>query len=398
MIPILLVHYSEIGTKGRNRPYFEGRLRRDLAARLEGQVESVRVDNGRIIAPLKPGYSLEAIHVAFRRTFGVAWYALGFWTQRDLDGVTPAALALADRNPTARTFKVFCRRADKAYPLSSQEVCNRLGDSLRLGRGLTVDLDDPHLGVTVEILPNGACVVDAKTPGLRGMPRGSSGRLLCLFSGGIDSPVAAWSLMRRGGRVDLVHFHPFSRAEEVMGSKITALHDVLRRFNPHCRLILISHDRYQVAAALSVPAECETVVFRRFMLFCAQELARRRGWKALITGDCLGQVASQTLDNMAAAQSGLEIPVFQPLIAQDKDDIVKTAKAIGAFALSNQPYKDCCSLLSRKPKTNVSVEQAREAAGRLDMPALVAGSLATARVWDGETLSPMAPRAAVPVI
>jgi thiamine biosynthesis protein ThiI len=257
------------------------------------------------------------------------------------------------------------------------------------GAGLKVDLHDHDLEIRVEVLPDKALVFAEKTEGLRGMPRGSSGRMLCLFSGGIDSPVAAWMMMRRGAQVDLFHFHPFATNEEVLGTKITEQYDVLKTFNPRSALYLVPHAVYQAAAALKVPMEYETVLFRRFMLKAAEALAAKRDIRALVTGDALGQVASQTLENMAAAQSGLELPVFQPLISMDKDDIVRAAQKIGTFDLSNKPYKDCCSLMSRRPKTNVAVARARALEAELNLPSLIAPTLAGVSVWDGQTLHPL---------
>ena len=241
----------------------------------------------------------------------------------------------------------------------------------------------------MEILPDKALIFVEKTAGLRGMPRGSSGRMLCLFSGGIDSPVAAWSMMRRGAQVDLFHFHPFATNEEVLGTKITEQYEVLKTFNPRSVLYLVPHAVYQAAAALKIPMEYETVLFRRFMFKAAEALAAKRDIRALVTGDALGQVASQTLENMAAAQSGLELPVFQPLISMDKDDIVKAAQKIGTFEMSNKPYKDCCSLMSKRPKTNVAVAEARKIEAALQLPALIPPTLAEVAVWDGHKLYPL---------
>jgi thiamine biosynthesis protein ThiI len=210
--------------------------------------------------------------------------------------------------------------------------------------------------------------------------------MLCLFSGGIDSPVAAWSMMKRGALVDLLHFHPYATNAEVVGTKITDLHRALRTFNPRSLLYLIPHHRYQAAAALKIPPAYETVVFRRFMLRAAEALARRRGLKALVMGDALGQVASQTLENIAAALGGLDLPVFQPLISLDKEEIVRLAQKIGTFDSSNKPYKDCCSLMSRRPKTRVSVEQCRALEAELGISDLLPATLADAAAWNGEGL------------
>jgi thiamine biosynthesis protein ThiI len=389
---ILLIHYSEIGTKGKNRSFFERRLRNDVQARLcPDDVTKVEIDNGRLIVPLTREVQKERVDRQLSQVFGIAWHAFGYTLERDEEALKKACLALAAENPSAQTFKVYCTRADKTYPLSSDDVCRRLGQTLVEKTGLRVNLTNHDLGFHVEILPGRACLYLERKTGLRGMPHGSAGRVLCLFSGGIDSPVAAWKLMRRGALVHFLHFHPFRQGSEVVGSKITELYGVLKTFNPLSRLYLIPHFPYQVEAALKVPTAYETVLFRRFILKVGQQLSHRFHMKALVTGDSLGQVASQTLENLVAAQSGLGIPLFQPIISYDKDDIVTLAKQIGTFDLSNRPYKDCCSLLSRRPKTNVTVDEALAIEGKLDVPTLINDSLRLLEVWDGKTLISQGP-------
>jgi tRNA uracil 4-sulfurtransferase len=377
---VLLVHYTEIGTKGRNRSFFERRLREDIQARLGPQAAKVRLERGRVVAELAASFDEAAVVRAFDRVFGVAWFAFAEEVPREWPAVLEAGLRAAEAGKSARAFKVYVNRVDKTFPLSSQEVCNRLGKAVVEKFGLKVDLENHDLSVHVEILPGEALVYSERRPGLRGLPRASSGRLLCLFSGGIDSPVAAWSLMRRGAVVHLLHFHPFRTAEEVRGTKILPLYETLKAYNPSSRLYLIPHYHYQVKAALEVPAAHEMVLFRRFMFRTAAELAKRKRMKGLITGDSLGQVASQTVENIAAAQSDLSAPVFLPLISQDKDDIIRTAKRIGTYEASILPYKDCCSLMSRHPKTMARVDEIRRLEEKLDFAPLIEESLKAAEV------------------
>jgi thiamine biosynthesis protein ThiI len=384
---VLLIHYSEIGTKGANRGFFERRLREDVKKRLVPRdAVSVNVDNVRLVAPLTENNDKARIREALQQVFGIAWHAFGKQVERDEASLKAACVKAAREAAGAKTFKVFVKRVDKGYPMSSDALCRSLGAAVASDTGLKVDLDDHDLAVHVEILADKALVFTEKTEGLRGMPHGSAGRMLCLFSGGIDSPVAAWSMMKRGALVDLLHFHPYATNAEVVGTKITDLHRALRTFNPRSLLYLIPHHRYQAAAALKIPPAYETVVFRRFMLRAAEALARRRGLKALVMGDALGQVASQTLENIAAALGGLDLPVFQPLISLDKEEIVRLAQKIGTFDSSNKPYKDCCSLMSRRPKTRVSVEQCRALEAELGISDLLPATLADAAAWNGEGL------------
>lgn len=387
---ILLIHYSEIGTKGANRGHFERRLRDDLRARLvPSDATEVKLDNSRLVAPLSEGHDKDRIAKVLGQVFGIAWYAFGKALSRSEEAIKTACVEAAQTAEPGDTFKIFVKRVDKSYPLTSETMCRSLGGAVMEAAGLKVKMEDYDLGIFVEILPDRALVFTTKTEGLRGMPRGSSGRMLCLFSGGIDSPVAAWSMMRRGALVDLLHFHPFPTNEGVIGSKITELHKTLRTFNPKSALYLVPHFHYQTVAALKVPMAYETVMFRRFMFRAAERLALHQKLRALVTGDALGQVASQTLENMAAAQGGLSLPVFQPLISMDKDDIVRAAQKIGTFDLSNKPYKDCCSLMSRRPKTTISVERARALEADLNLESLIPPTLTDLGIWDGERVRPI---------
>jgi tRNA uracil 4-sulfurtransferase len=393
---VLLIHYSEIGTKGKNRSYFERRLAEDVRRRLTPRHASrVRAAGGRVLADLAPDYDPAAVRAAMDQVFGVAWYAFARSVSWAWEDISREALALARARPEARTFKIYCSRADKTFPLSSDAVCRKLGQEVSEALSLKADMESHDVGLYVEALTGSVCVYAERFPGRRGMPGGSSGRMICLFSGGIDSPVAAWLMMRRGAKVDLLHFHPYRKAEELAGSKIAALHDVLKRYDPSCRLFLVPHYPFQVKAALGIPSDVEMVLFRRFIFRAAEELARRRGAKALITGDSLGQVASQTAENLAAAQGGLEVPVLPPLIARDKEEIVKLAKDIGTYEPSILPYKDCCSLMSRHPKTAVPAETVRRLEVSLDFKALVEESLSLLEVRGDLVSGPASVQASV---
>jgi thiamine biosynthesis protein ThiI len=398
MNDFLIVHYSEIGTKGRNRSFFERRLMEDLRARLSpDQVQKVRLEQARVVAELAPGHSREVVTERMARVFGTAWFCFAQKIDKDLETLKAAALAAAQAAGAAKTFKIYCHRVDKTFPYSSQAVCIALGDWVRENTALTVDLEHHDWAFYIEILPSGIYIFTGKNEGLRGMPAQSAGRMLGLFSGGIDSPVAVWHMMRRGAIVDLIHFHPFRTGEEVLESKIAGLYKVIRQFEPRTRLYLVPHYPYQVRA-LDISPSFETVFFRRFMLKVSEALARQRRMKALVTGDSLGQVASQTLDNLAAAQRNLDVPVFSPLIASDKDAIVRTAEKIGTYALSIEPYKDCCSLLTRKPKTTIKVEKIEELEAKCDIIGMVEEALTLCQMWDGETLTllPANPKIVIP--
>ncbi|MBL8022883.1 MAG: tRNA 4-thiouridine(8) synthase ThiI [Elusimicrobia bacterium] len=388
---VVVIHYSELGTKGGNRRVFERKFAEDIRRRLGPNALKVRLESARVIAELPSPCFRENIERALEQVFGVAWYAFGTlfpWSPEDpgYEKIEAAALGEARRDPHLKSFRMNARRSIKTYPFSSQDICVRLGGAVMTGSGLTVDLHQPDLVIQVEVLEREIAVVSGRVNGVRGMPHSSSGRMLCLFSGGIDSPVAAWLMMRRGARVDLLHFHPYRSSEEVLGTKIIGLFEALKIWNPDLRLFLVPHDRYQVSASLSVPTSFETVFFRRFMFRAAEVMGRRLEYQALITGDSLGQVASQTIENLLAVQTDLSLSVFQPVIAYDKNSIIDLARKINVFDLAIQPYKDCCSLMAKKPKTNVAVSIIRRLEMELDMGKMIEESLALASLWDGKTL------------
>lgn len=391
MKEVVVVHYSELGTKGGNRRVFERKFAEDVRRRLGPRAIKVRLDSARVIVELASGTNRAEIGRILDPVFGMAWYAFGYlvsWSSEN-DGLSEsesAAVALARAEPSVRTFKIETRRSSKKYPHLSHAVCVRLGDAVVSATGLRVDVHNPDRTLYAEVLENEIAVLSHRVQGVRGLPQFSSGRMLCLFSGGIDSPVAAWLMMRRGAKVDLLHFHPFRSSDEVVGTKITKLFSVLAGFNPDLRLFLVPHDRYQATASLHVPTACETVFFRRFMFRAGEEMANALSYQALITGDSLGQVASQTVENLMAVQTELSVPVFQPLIAYDKESIIALAKKMDVFDLAVQPYKDCCSLLAKKPKTNVDPAIIRRLEQELDLRKMISESFEAAQLWDGRTL------------
>ncbi|MBK6879581.1 MAG: tRNA 4-thiouridine(8) synthase ThiI [Elusimicrobia bacterium] len=402
----VVIHYSELGTKGRNRRMFENKLADDVRRRLGPDALKVRIESARVLADLAPDVPRDRVAEALKPIFGIAWYGFGRlvrWSAGDpaWDAVETAVLELVGTAPEAKTFKIFPRRSAKNYPALSDAIARRLGQAVVDKTGLKVDLTRPDLSVHVEVLTREIAVLSDRVQGLRGMPRGSAGGVLCLFSGGIDSPVAAWLMMKRGAVVHHLHFHPHRSSREVLGTKIPRLVETLNAFGAPGKLYLVPHDRYQIAASLAVPTEYETVFFRRFMFRAGAVLARRLGLKALVTGDSLGQVASQTLENLTAVQTDLPLPVFQPLIAMDKEAIIEVAQKIGTYAPSIEAYKDCCSLMAKKPKTKVATPVVRRLESELMMDRLIEESLAQAEVWDGRALTALPPArsgSAAPVI
>jgi thiamine biosynthesis protein ThiI len=259
---------------------------------------------------------------------------------------------------------VSARRADKRYPLTSPQIERELGGRIKLARGWAVNLDAPALTIHAEFLSNEAFYAFGKERGAGGLPSGVSGKVVCLMSGGIDSPVAAWRLMRRGCRVHFVHFHSYpilSRASQEKARELVAL---LTRYQLRSRLHLVAFGEIQQQVLLSVAAPLRVVIYRRLMMRIAEEIARRARARALVTGEVVGQVASQTLENIAVIDSVVRMPVLRPLIGCDKEEITAEAQALGTYPISIVPDQDCCTLFTPKhPATRArlrDVEQAEQ--------------------------------------
>lgn len=366
----ILIHYSEIGLKGRNQPLFRRQLRANIRKKLRALSLNWTLQE-------KPGFLSVAVPAdatqelidrcvsGLCEVFGIAWLAVteplphgGFTLDtraEDLANLEQRLIALAkDEFAADKTFCVRVKRAEKAVPLTSVELENRFG---RLIIDNTpwkkVNLDNPDALFQVEIRPEGSFLFSNKLKGRGGLPVGTAGRVLTLLSGGIDSPVAAYLLAKRGCRVDFLHFTATSmQQDEARQYKVWRLAEHLRRYTLGSRLFLVPYTQFDVALVASGQhVEYDLILFRRFMARVGQTLARRIRAEALVTGDSLSQVASQTLPNLVTTSQAVEMPILRPLIAFNKDEIINLAMRIGTYEESIQPYKDCCAIISRHPRT-----------------------------------------------
>ena len=348
----IVVHYQELALKGKNRPWFLGKLVRNLRQALSDlDVRGVQALMGRIEVVLGPGASPEDVSDRIRRIFGIANFSFAGRTPLDLDAVTRAILTdLGDR--TCASFRVSARRADKRFPMTSPQIEREVGGRIKQARGWHVDLDEPELTIHVELLTDQAFYFFGKERGAGGLPTGTAGRVVCLLSGGIDSPVAAYRLMKRGCRVTFVHFHSYPILSRASQEKAHELVRLLTRSQLRSRLYLVAFGEIQQQVVLAVPAPMRVVIYRRLMMRIAEQVARHRGAQALVTGEVVGQVASQTLENLAVIGSVVSLPVFRPLIGMDKDEITAEATKIGTYPISIIPDQDCCTLFTpRNPLT-----------------------------------------------
>ena len=368
----IVVHYQELALKGKNRPWFLGRLVRHLRHAVSDlDVAAVRALMGRIEIVLGPTAPLEAVSERIRHTFGVANFSLAGRSSLDLDEMAQAILRdLGERS--CRSFRVSARRADKRFPLTSPQVEREVGGRIKEAKGWTVNLDDPELDIRLELLTNQAFYFFGKERGPGGLPTGTAGRVACLLSGGIDSPVASHRMMKRGCTVTFVHFHSYPILSRASQEKARELVTLLTKWQHRSRLYLVPFGEIQQQVVLSVPGPMRVVVYRRLMLRIAERIARQRHCQALVTGDVVGQVASQTLENLAVVGSVATLPLLRPLIGMDKDEITNEAQKLGTYPISIIPDQDCCTLFTpRNPMTRAKLHEVE--AAELNLPDRGAG-------------------------
>ena len=368
----IIVHYQEIALKGRNRPWFVAKLVRNIRqATSDLDVRSVRVLMGRLEVVLGPDARWNVLQERLSRVFGVANFAKAGRARLDVDAIAQAVLAdLGDQQ--AATFRVSARRADKRFALTSPQIEREVGGRIKEARGWHVDLGRPELTVHVEALTGEAFYFFGKHRGAGGLPVGASGRVVCLLSGGIDSPVAAWRMMRRGCPVLFLHFHSYPVLSRASQEKVRELAGLLTAYQYRSRLLLVPFAPIQQQVILTVPPPLRVVLYRRLMMRIAEEVARRHRAQALVTGEVVGQVASQTLENLIRINEVVALPVLRPLIGMDKDEITAEAQRLGTYSVSIIPDQDCCTLFTpRHPATRARRHDVAAAEGSLPLEAMV---------------------------
>ena len=377
--PCVVVHYHEISLKGGNRPLFLRRLARNLTQATAGcGVRGIRRLPGRLVLDLQPDADLPRIRERVATVFGIAYFALGLSLPPEWTAVQGAVLQLLEGR-SFESFRITARRTFKVFPMPSDQVNRELGDLVLRNFPTRVNLTEPALTVRVDLLPREALVFVDRVTGPGGLPVGVSGRVAALLSGGIDSPVAACRLQKRGCEVEFVHFHSVPYLSDASQKKTRVLVERLARHQFTARLWLVPFGEIQREVVLGVPAPLRVVVYRRFMVRITEAIARKTGALALVTGESLGQVASQTLENIARTTEVAGMPILRPLIGTDKEEIIREARAIGTYETSIEPDQDCCTLFVPKhPETRASADAMASAELRLDVARLVEMGAASA--------------------
>jgi tRNA uracil 4-sulfurtransferase len=379
----VVIHYGELALKGRNRPWFINTLVRTIRAALKGcDVRDARCVVGRIIVRLGPHAEWDEVRGRLARLPGIYNFSRATRVPADLEAIAAGVLAeLGGR--TASSFRISARRADKRFPHPSPEIERIVGRRVQDATGWPVDLSRPELVIGIEVLTTEAYVYFDKDRGTGGLPLGTSGKVMALLSGGIDSPVAAWRLIRRGCRAHFVHFHSYPILSRTSQDKARELVGVLTRHQLDSRLYLVPFGALQQQVVVSVPPPLRVVIYRRLMLRIAERLAYKAGAHALVTGDAVGQVASQTVENLAVVGSVARMPLLRPLIGMDKEEITLEAQRLGTYEISIVPDEDCCTLFTpRFPATRASFADVEAAEQGLDLEALVEGAMAGGVVED----------------
>lgn len=370
----ILLRFGEVGLKGKNRAYFIRALAANVRRALAPVGPGFRVSTpyGRLFVDLPPTAELESVIPALKRVFGLVSFSPVAQTELSLAAIQAAALNELTAQDLPHTFRVSARRSLKSFALNSMEINRELGSFL-LDRcpQLKVDLHNPERDINVEVRPEGAYVFSQQYAAAGGLPVGVAGRGVLLLSGGIDSPVAGWLAMKRGISLEAVYFDTPPFTSPRARTKVEKLASILAQWAP-VNLHIVNFTPVQKSIMESVPPDMTITVMRRFMFRVAEKLARRRKALALITGESVGQVASQTLESMLAINSVVSLPVLRPVVAMDKVEIIDLAQKIETYQVSVEPYPDCCTLfVSPHPKIRPTIAQAEAAEEALPLAELV---------------------------
>ena len=383
---IILIRYGEIHLKGQNRPYFERLLMgeiRNAVKKFPGA--TVERGDGRYYVENFDEADGEDIIAALSKVFGIHSLTPAYEVEKDIDAIAAEAIRQMDEyilENGKKSYKVDTKRSDKRFPMKSNEISAEIGGRiLEHDPSLVVDIHKPEMRVFVEIRDKAAYVYTKVIPGQGGMPIGSNGKAMLLISGGIDSPVAGHMVAKRGVHLSAVHYYSFPYTSERARDKVIELTKQVAAYAGEIKLHLVHFTDIQMAIYEKCPHQHLTLIMRRFMMRIADRLARESGMQAVVTGESIGQVASQTIESLAVTDSVVELPVFRPLIGMDKIEIIERAQQIGTYETSILPYEDCCTVFVPKhPTTRPNMESIIKSESVLDVDALIEDALSKSEV------------------
>ena len=389
MYNILIVKYGEIGVKGKNRYVFENKLIKNIKNILKpiGKFD-VYKEYGRIYVNLED-YDYEEVVEEVRKVFGIVGVCPAVRAEKDYKKLKELALEMLEEKISEgyKSFKVESRRGDKSFELTSQEMSLDIGGYLlsQVKDRIKVDVRNPEIKIKCELRENHVMVYSDTIPGYGGLPLGTNGSAMSLLSGGIDSPVASWMVAKRGMELECIHFHSYPFTSEKSQEKVKDLAKILAKYCSRVRLHKVNMLEIQKAIGLKCREEEMTIISRRFMMQIAQRVAETRNCDALVTGESIGQVASQTIQGLTCTNASVSMPVFRPLIAMDKTEIIEIAQRIGTFETSILPEEDCCTVFSpKKPVTKPRLEKIEKSESALDVEQLIQDAINNIEVEDLE--------------
>lgn len=362
----ILIHYSEIALKKGNRGYFEQQLKSNILRTLNDlPINHLKIDFGRFVLSLPDNAPIDLVVNRLKDVIGIAHFSIAYNGDPDVDVLKEQIFEKLEK-VAFTTFRIKTQRADKQFPLTSLQVNQIVGEKIHTRLKKPVDLTNPDLTCKIEIFNKKIFFYFERFEGQRGLPVGSSGKVISLLSSGIDSPVASFRMMTRGCKVVFVHFHSFPFTEKTSYHNAITLANRLTRFQYATRIYLVSLSKIQQAIINQAPVKLRLILYRRMMFRIAQSISKKERAKALITGESLGQVASQTLENIAAISEVVSLPILRPLIGMDKEMIIEQAKTLGTYAISIEPYDDCCSyLVPRNPETKAKLREVQLAESKI---------------------------------
>lgn len=381
----VIIHYSEIGLKGKNRPYFENRLidnMKQSAINQNVNIAKVNKRDKRIVVEFDG--NRDAITKCLKCVFGIEYFMFVKAIEKNIDvlmrNVEKNLINLKNKGIDSISFKT--KRQDKTFPFTSVEVNKQFG-KIAHQNGIKVDYKNASTTIYTEICNEESIYIsEEKMTCHGGLPVGTSGKVLTLLSGGLDSPVAAWNVMKRGCHTDFIHIHSFRTNQECMESKIYALVKTLNNYQFKSKLFLIPYSSYESLVMGQLPPRYDLVFFKHIIFRLADRVALRKKNRAIVSGDNIGQVASQTLENMSCTELNTVLPIFRPLLTYNKIEITNFAKEIGTFDISTEEYKDCCSIQAKHPLTKTKIPQFKEVLVNIDVENIIEQMLSDMEVFE----------------
>lgn len=372
MFTHIIIHYGEIAIKGKNRPYFERILLDNIRLHLKGlKYNILKKISGRFIIELNKESDLKELENKLKNIFGISYFAFAINSSQDIEDIKKNVSKLIEDNK-AKTVRVLTKRSNKQFKLNSMDLNKLIGEYLIKNHNLTVDLIDAELSVWIEIVEKYCFIYKSKIEGLNGLPVGVSGKVISMLSGGIDSPVSSYLMIKRGCKLIFIHFHSVPYTDQSSINKVKDIIKLLNKYQLQSKLYLIPFIDIQKEIMTKSDKEYRVILYRRFMARIAEMIAKKENANAVVTGEALGQVASQVGQNLAVIEETVKIPILRPLISMDKQEIINLASKLGTYETSILPHQDCCTLfIPKHPTTKADLDKVKKMEERLDVDKLV---------------------------